>query len=66
MYNTYNRILAIKKDEILSFAAAWVDIEATMLSKVSDKEKQTSYFSIYMWNIKLNINEQTKQRQTQR
>lgn len=66
MYNTYNRILAIKKDEILSFAAAWVDIEATMLSKMSDKEKQTSYFSIYMWNIKLNINEQTKQRQTQR
>ena len=56
----------MKKNEIVSFTTAWVDIEAIMLSEMSDKDKQASYYSIYMWNLKLKIKEQTKQKQTQR
>ena len=30
---------AIKKDEILSFAATWMDLEGIMLSEISQTEK---------------------------
>ena len=30
---------AIKKDEIMPFAATWMDLEVTILSEVSQKEK---------------------------
>ena len=30
---------AIKKNEIMAFAAIWMDLEITVLSKVSQKEK---------------------------
>ena len=35
----YNGILPIKKNEILPFAATWVDLQGIMLSKVSQTEK---------------------------
>ena len=35
----YNVILAIKNNEILSFAATWVDLENTIPSKVCQTEK---------------------------
>ena len=39
----------IKKDEIMPFAATWMDLEITMLSEVS----QTTLYDItYMWNLK--------------
>ena len=31
---------AIKKNEILSFAATWMDLEGIMLSEMSDRERQ--------------------------
>ena len=33
---------AIKKDEILPFAATWVDLEGNLLSEVSQRETKTS------------------------
>ena len=35
----YNRTLALKKDEIMPFAATWMDLEIITLSEVSQKEK---------------------------
>ena len=44
----YNGILAIKKNEIMSFAATWMDLEIITLSEVS--QRQISYDITYMWN----------------
>ena len=46
---------AIKKNEILSFAATWVDLENIMISKIS--QTQILYGITYMWNIRNNTNE---------
>ena len=62
---------AIKKNEILPFAATWMDLESITWSEVSqtesksDREGEISYDIPYMWNLKRNyINELTKQKQT--
>ena len=44
---------AIKKNEIKSVAAMWMDIESVILSK-SDQEGEISYDIPYMWNLKIN------------
>ena len=36
---TVEYYLAIKKKEILPFATAWLDLESTMLSEISQSEK---------------------------
>ena len=44
---------AIKKNEIMTFAATWVDLEIIILSEVkSDRERQLSYDITYMWDLK--------------
>ena len=45
---------AIKKNEIMPFAATWMDLEIIILSKVSHRERQILYD---MWNLKFNTNE---------
>ena len=46
---------AIKKNEIMPFAATRKDLETVMLSEVSWEEKQKhSVTSSYMWNLKRN------------
>ena len=37
---------AIKKKEIMSFAATWMDLEITILSEVSQTEKDKYYISL--------------------
>ena len=43
---------AIKKNEIISFAATWMDLEIIILSEVSQRERQISYEIAYVWNLK--------------
>ena len=43
---------AIKKNEIMPFAATYVDLEIIILSEVSQTEKTISYDITYMWNLK--------------
>ena len=48
---------AMKKNEIMPFAATWMDLEFIILSKVSQTERQMSYDITHMWNLKNNMNE---------
>ena len=34
------------------FAAKWMDLEIIILSEVNQTERQISYDTTYMWNIK--------------
>ena len=44
---------AIKRDEIMPFAATWMDLEIIILSEVIQKEKDKMPNDVtYMWNIK--------------
>ena len=47
----YNGILlSHKKNEIMPFAAMWMDLEIIILSE--DRKRQISYDITYMWNLK--------------
>ena len=48
---------AVRKNEILPFAAARMDLEVIILSEVSQTKRQISYGITYMWNIKYDTNE---------
>ena len=43
---------AIKKNEIMPFAATWMDLEIIILSK-SDREIQIPYDITDMWNLNM-------------
>ena len=62
----YNGILAIKKNEVMSFVATWMDIEIIMLSEVS--QTQIPYDIAYMWDLKrmIQMNLLIKQKQAHR
>ena len=45
-------MLAIKKNKIMQFAAAWIDLEIVILSEMSDTERQISYDIACMWNLR--------------
>ena len=42
---------AIKKNEILPFAATWMDLKMTVISEISQKGSLTSYDITYVWNL---------------
>ena len=42
---------AIKKNETMPFAAAWMDLETIILSEVN--QTKTIYDILYMWNLKI-------------
>ena len=46
----YNVILAIKKNEIMPFAATWIDVEIIVPSEASQTEKD-KYEITNMWNL---------------
>ena len=62
----YNGMLAIKKNEIMSFAATWMDLEIIILSEVS--RRQILYDITHMWKSHkmIQMNLFTKQKQTPR
>ena len=53
-YIPYNGILiSHKKNQIMSWTTAWVQLEIIVPSKVSQKEKDKSYMILlYVWNLK--------------
>ena len=58
---TMEYYLVIKKNEIMPFAATWMDLEIVILSEV---ERQISYDITYVWNLKkmVQMNLFTKQK----
>ena len=55
--NTMEYYSAIKKNEIMLLAATWRDIEITILSEVSQKEKDKYHDITNMWYLKYNTNQ---------
>ena len=51
LYVIYNGILAIKENEIMPFAATWMDLEIIILSEVSQTEKGKYHMTSHMWNL---------------
>ena len=49
------RLLAIKKNEMKSFAKSWIDLEIIILRNVSQKYKDQCHDIIYMWNIRYKL-----------
>ena len=63
-YMQWNTTPAIKKNEILPSAAAWMDLEGIMQSEISQTEKDIYYVlplvcRIWTWNKQVNITKQT-------
>ena len=54
---------AIKKNEIMPFAATWMQLEILILSK-SERERQRPYDTTYMWNLKYGTNEPRNRTET--
>ena len=51
-------LLSHKKNEIIPFAATWMDLEIIKLNEVSQKEERYIPSDItYMWNLKYDTNE---------
>ena len=44
--------LAMRKNEILSFAAKWIELEGIMLSEISQSEKENIYIFTHMWILR--------------
>ena len=54
---TIEYYLIIKKNEVMQFAATWMELEVIILSEVFQEEKEVSCDIIYRWNIKYDTDE---------
>ena len=45
-------LLSHNGNEIMPFAATWIDLETIILSDMWDRKRQTPYDVTYMWNLK--------------
>ena len=50
MWYTMDQYLSIKKNEILSFAATWMDLEGIIISEIGQRKTST------IWNLKNTTN----------
>ena len=50
-------VLSHEKNEIMPFAATWMQLQIIILSEVSQKEKDIPHDNTYMWNLKYDTNE---------
>ena len=48
---------AVKKNEILPFAAAWAELECIMLSEINQSEKDNYHTISLMWNLGIKTDE---------
>ena len=48
---TMEYLSAIKKNEIMPFAATWRELETLILSEVSQKEKDKYHMISHIWNL---------------
>ena len=48
---------AIKKNDIMPFAATWMELENLILSEMSQKDRQIPYDITYNWNLISSTNE---------
>ncbi|KAF0871578.1 LORF2 protein, partial [Crocuta crocuta] len=46
---TMEYYMAMRKNEIWSFAATWMELEGVMLSEISQAEKDTYHVCTYRW-----------------
>ena len=50
MYAAFHIYDGMKKNEMMPFATTWMDLEISILSEVSQTEKDKYHGNIYMWN----------------
>ena len=55
---------AIKKNEIMPFAATWMELETLILSEASQKEKDKYHMISHIWNLKYGTNEPIDRKET--
>ena len=63
VYYTVEHYSAIK-NEVMTFAAAWTDLEIIILSKVSHTKKDKYHMIWFIWRIKNDTNEFVYKRET--
>ena len=68
IHKQWNLIHSLKKNEVMPFAATWMDLECVILSEISQREEEKCPYHItYRWNLKRNYRtEVIKQKETHR
>ena len=57
------KLFSHEENEIIPFAATWMDLEIIILSEANQKEKD-KYHIIYIWNLKYDTNDPIRTKKT--